>query len=195
VASSAAVVAPKRSRANTVSLLLNRGAGGFRAKRDYRAGRRPDSVAIADLNGSDAKAALRSEERRLLKSGAPAHDFTTEDRRRGAQRTNEIKRERAARRRNEDQLDLAEKLLHLQADKLLLNQAFNRLSQELNCSDCRRALAAVELVLKYVVKPLATKEPGILVAASAITERIRDLGFDAEAEKVATDVLRSNRAI
>lgn len=143
---------------------------------------------------SDARAALRSEERRLLKSGAPAHDFTTEDRRRGAQRTNEIKRERAARRRNaqEDQLDLAEKLLHLQADKLLLNQAFNRLSQELNCSDCRRALAAVELVLKYVVKPLATKEPGILVAASAITERIRDLGFDAEAEDIATEVLRGN---
>jgi hypothetical protein len=142
----------------------------------------------------DARAALRSKESRLLKSGAPAHDFTTEDRRRGAQRTNEIKRERAASRRADenDPLDLAEKLLHLQADKLLLSQAFNRLSQELNCSDCRRALAAVELVLKYLVKPHTPKEPGILVAANAITERIRELGFSAEAEDVATKVLRGN---
>jgi hypothetical protein len=32
----------------------------------------------------------RSVERRRLKSGAPAHAFTTEERRRGAERTNEI---------------------------------------------------------------------------------------------------------
>jgi hypothetical protein len=61
---------------------------------------------------SDALAALRSVERRRLKSGAPAHDFTTEERRRGAQRTNEIKRERAAKRQEAkaEPLDLAEKL-------------------------------------------------------------------------------------
>jgi hypothetical protein len=55
---------------------------------------------------------LPNVERRLLKSGAPAHDFTTEERRRGAQRTNEIKQERAAPRRaaSEEPLDLAEKL-------------------------------------------------------------------------------------
>jgi hypothetical protein len=35
----------------TVSVLLNRGAGSFRAKRDYRTGREPSSVAIGDLNG------------------------------------------------------------------------------------------------------------------------------------------------
>jgi hypothetical protein len=57
-------------------------------------------------------------------------------RRRGAQRTNEIKRERAARRiaAADEPLDLAEKLYLLQADKHLLIQAFNRLSQELCCS-------------------------------------------------------------
>jgi len=41
--------------ANTVSVLLNRGAGRFRAKRDYRTGHGPVSVAIADLDG-DGKA-------------------------------------------------------------------------------------------------------------------------------------------
>lgn len=57
-------------------------------------------------------------------------------------------------------LDLAEKLYLLEAYKLLLLQAFNRLSQELTRSDCRRALDAVELVLKYLVRPLLPKEPG-----------------------------------
>jgi hypothetical protein len=36
---------------NSVSVLLNSGHGSFRAKRDYRTGRRPSSVAIGDLNG------------------------------------------------------------------------------------------------------------------------------------------------
>jgi hypothetical protein len=149
-------------------------------------------------NGSgrskEALAALRSVERRRLKSGAPAHDFTAEERRRGAQRTNEIKRERAARRiaAADEPLDLAEKLYLLQADKHLLIQAFNRLSQELCCSDCRRALAAVELVLKYLVRPGMQTEPGLAAAASRITQQVRDLGLNAEAEQVATDVLRGN---
>lgn len=135
----------------------------------------------------------RVQERRL-KSGAPAHEFTTDERRRGAQRTNEIKRERAARRlaATDEPLDLAEKLYFLQADKHLLLQAFNRLSQELCCSDCRRALAAVELVLKYLVRPGIQKEPGMAVAASRITQEVRDLGFNAEAEEIATKVLRGN---
>jgi len=47
-------------------------------------------------------------------------------------------------------------------------------------------------VLKYLVKPRMRTEPGLLVAATAITERIRELGFDAEAEGVATKVLRGN---
>jgi FG-GAP-like repeat/PASTA domain len=38
--------------ANTVSLLLNRGDGRLRAKRDFPAGRGPGSVAIADLTGN-----------------------------------------------------------------------------------------------------------------------------------------------
>jgi FG-GAP-like repeat/FG-GAP repeat/PASTA domain len=37
--------------AGTVSVLLNRGEGSFRAKVDYRTGRTPASVAIGDLNG------------------------------------------------------------------------------------------------------------------------------------------------
>ena len=37
--------------ASTVSVLLNRGDGSFRAKRDYATGHGPDSVAIGDLNG------------------------------------------------------------------------------------------------------------------------------------------------
>jgi predicted NUDIX family NTP pyrophosphohydrolase len=37
--------------AKTVSVLLNRGDGSFRAKRDYGAGSVPHSVAIGDLNG------------------------------------------------------------------------------------------------------------------------------------------------
>jgi hypothetical protein len=125
---------------------------------------------------------------------AVAHDFTTEERRRGAQRTNEIKRKRAARRiaAADEPLDLAEKLYLLQADKHLLIQALNRLSQELCCSDCRRALAAIELVLKYLVKPGMQKEPGFAVAASTITQQVRELGFNAEVEKVATDGLRGN---
>jgi hypothetical protein len=156
------------------------------------------TTANQSRNGShrrdEAVAALGDSATRLLKSGAPAHDFTTEDRRRGAQRTNEIKRDRAARRRaaSEEPLDLAEKLYFLQADKRLLVQAFNRLSQELCCSDCRRALAAVELVLRYLVKPAMQKEPGLVAAASRITEQVRDLGFSAEAEKVANEVLRGN---
>jgi FG-GAP-like repeat/FG-GAP repeat len=36
---------------NTVSVLLNRGGGRFRVKRDYRTGRDPREVAIGDLNG------------------------------------------------------------------------------------------------------------------------------------------------
>jgi hypothetical protein len=137
---------------------------------------------------------VRSIEKRRLKSGAPAHDFTTEERRRGAQRTNEIKRERAARSREakEEPLDLAEKLYMLEADKMLLLQTFNRLSQELSCSDCRRALAAVELVLKYLVKPRMPRKPGLAAAATMITEQIRELGFDAEAENIAAEVLRGN---
>jgi hypothetical protein len=43
----------------------------------------------------------------------------------------------------------------LEADKMLLLQAFNRLSQELSCSDCRPALVAAELVLTYLVRPRA----------------------------------------
>jgi hypothetical protein len=142
-------------------------------------------------------AALRrtgSIEKRRLRSGAVAHNFTTEERRRGAQRTNEIKRQQAARRRvaSDEPLDLAERLYLLQADKHLLLQAFNRLSQELCCSDCRRALAAVELVLKYLVKPGMQKEPGLAAAASRITQQVRALGFDAEAEEVANEVLRGS---
>jgi hypothetical protein len=38
-------------QANTVSVLLNRGNGRFRARRDYRTGRSPISVATGDLNG------------------------------------------------------------------------------------------------------------------------------------------------
>jgi hypothetical protein len=156
------------------------------------------TTASRSSNGSgrsnEAVAALRGTDRRLLKSGAPAHTFTTEERRRGAHRTNEIKRERAAKRRaaTDEPLDLAEKLYLLQADKHLLLQAFNRLSQELCCSDCRRALAAVELVLKYLVKPGMEKEPGLVAAASRITQQVRDIGFNAEAEKVANEVLRGN---
>jgi len=43
--------------ASTVSVLLNRGGGRFRAKDDYAAGPHPSSVAIGDLNG-DQKADL-----------------------------------------------------------------------------------------------------------------------------------------
>ena len=148
-----------------------------------------------NVNGrsSAALAARRSIERRRLKSGAAAHDFTTEERRRGAQRTNEIKRERAARRREKAELlDPAEKLYLLKADQMLLLQTFNRLSQELNCSDCRHALAAAGLVLKHLVRPRLPKEPGLGAAAITITEQIRELGFDAEAEDIAAEMLRGN---
>jgi hypothetical protein len=37
--------------ANTVSVLLNKGNGSFRAKREYRTGRLPISLAIGDLDG------------------------------------------------------------------------------------------------------------------------------------------------
>jgi hypothetical protein len=37
--------------ANTVAVLLNGGDGRLRARRDYRTGRTPASVAIADLDG------------------------------------------------------------------------------------------------------------------------------------------------
>jgi hypothetical protein len=36
------------------------------------------------------------------------------------------------------------------------------------------------------------KEPELAAAASRITQRARDLGFNAEAEKVADEVLRGN---
>jgi VCBS repeat protein len=44
-------------RANTVSVLLNRGRGALGARKDYATGREPFSVAIGDLNG-DGKADL-----------------------------------------------------------------------------------------------------------------------------------------
>ena len=119
-----------------------------------------------------------------------------EERRRGAQRTNDIKRKRAAKRRKvkPEPLDLAEQLYLLKADKMQLLQTFNRLSQELSCSDCRRALAASELVLKHLVRPCLPKEPGLGAAAIAITERIRDLGLDGEAEDMAAEILRPGNA-
>ena len=143
-------------------------------------------------NGHKAVAAAAI---RQLKSGAPAHTFSTDERRRGAERTNEIKRERAAKRRAAkcDPLDLAEQLYLLKADKMLLLDAFNRLSQELSCSDCRRALAAVELVLKYLVRPRLPNEPGLGAAAITITARIRELGLNAEAEDVAAALLRPGK--
>jgi len=118
-----------------------------------------------------------------------------EERRRGALRTNEIKRERAAKRREAkpELLDRAEQLYLLKADKMLVLQAFNRLSQELGCSDCRRALAAVELVLKYLVRPRLPKERGLGAAAIAIGERIRDLGLDPEVEEIVGQMLRGDR--
>jgi hypothetical protein len=158
----------------------------------------PTASRSSNRNGnarsSDARTSLRSVGRRL-KSGAPAHDFTIEERRRGAQRTNEIKRERAAKRREAkpELLDLAEQLYLLKADKMLVLQALNRLSQELSCSDCRRALSAVELVLKYLVRPRLPKEPGLGAAAIAIGERIRDLGLDPEVEDIVGQMLRSDR--
>jgi hypothetical protein len=42
---------PAHSKAYTVSVLLNRGGGRFRAPRDYRTGANPDSIAIGDMNG------------------------------------------------------------------------------------------------------------------------------------------------
>lgn len=44
-------LATANSDANTVSVLLNRGGGGFAGKRDYVIGRLPVTVAISDLNG------------------------------------------------------------------------------------------------------------------------------------------------
>jgi len=145
---------------------------------------------------NEARAALLGVERRRLKSGAPAHDFTTEERRRGAHRTNEIKRERAARRHDSkpEPVDLAEQLCLLKADKMLVLKAFNRLSAELSCSDCRRALAAVELVLKYIARPGLPKESGLGGAAIAITQRIRELGLSAEAEDIAAEMMRPGNA-
>ena len=42
---------PAHSKAYTVSVLLNRGGGRFRAPRDYRTGENPASIAIGDMNG------------------------------------------------------------------------------------------------------------------------------------------------
>jgi hypothetical protein len=150
-----------------------------------------DRHALLSGNGNGRSNEALSELRRL-KSGAVAHEFTMEERRRGAQRTNEIKRKRAAKRRETDAepLELAEEFYLLKADKMLLLQTFNRLSQELNCSDCRRGLAAVELVLKYLVRPRLRKEPGLGAAAITITERIRELGLDAKAEDIVAEILR-----
>lgn len=72
---------------------------------------------------------------------------------------------------------------------MLLLQTFNRLSQELNCSDCRRGLGAVEHVLKYLVRPRLRKEPGLGAATITITERIRELGLDAKAEDIVAEIL------
>ena len=49
--------------ANTVSVLINRGRGTFRPKRDYRAGNGPFAIAIGDVNGDgkpDLAAAVSS---------------------------------------------------------------------------------------------------------------------------------------
>ena len=86
------------------------------------------------VNGGsiDALGALGRVERRRLKSEALAHDFTTEERQRGAQRTNEIKRERAtAPREAQVSEEAIDTIYLLTADKLVLQQTLNRLSAEL----------------------------------------------------------------
>ena len=42
---------PEEDPGNTISVLLNKGDGSFQAAGNYRAGRNPTTVAIADLNG------------------------------------------------------------------------------------------------------------------------------------------------
>jgi FG-GAP-like repeat len=42
---------PANSKAYTVSVLLNRGGGRFRAPRDYRTADNPEAIAIGDVNG------------------------------------------------------------------------------------------------------------------------------------------------
>ena len=44
-------LATANDSAGSVSVLINRGDGGFQAKRDYATARLPSSVAIGDLNG------------------------------------------------------------------------------------------------------------------------------------------------
>jgi hypothetical protein len=97
-----------------------------------------------------------------------------EERRRGAERTNEIKRERAAKRRRAEE----EAARYSEAaDRLLLLDVVARLKQELRCSDCRVALVAAELILKYLLGPPGrTEESGLLGPLLAFAERVEEGG-------------------
>jgi FG-GAP-like repeat len=67
------VTANGMASVNTISVFMNRGDGSFSARVDYRTGRRPVSVAIADLNGDGtqdvATASLTNTVSVLLNSG------------------------------------------------------------------------------------------------------------------------------
>jgi hypothetical protein len=49
------LVSANGSKTHTVSVLINKGNGGFRAKRQFVTGRSPASVAIGDLNADDSR--------------------------------------------------------------------------------------------------------------------------------------------
>lgn len=103
--------------------------------------------------------------KRQLKNGNPAHELTTEDRRRGAERTNELKRQRR---------EAAENKLLLAVD-----EAIDCLIDELRAKGADRTRAAVHILDRVLGKATQHIEGRLeLRRAELIEEAKRELHAD-----------------
>jgi hypothetical protein len=107
--------------------------------------------------------------KRRLKSGNPAHELTTDERRRGAERTNEIKRERRA---------AAEEKL-----EAVVEEAIDCLVAEVRARGSDRTRAAVQILDRVLGKAAQHVEGRLeLRRADLVAQAKQELQAEAHAE-------------